>query len=83
MASFFYDETLADYGDLRNSTGNCPGYVVGVAENDGGILLQMHKATADLTTDCGYAVFMSIEEAEKFMKGIENAVHRARIKANG
>ena len=48
MASKFYDKHLPDYCDLDNKTRNCPGFRLGVCENDGGIKIDMGPITDDV-----------------------------------
>lgn len=80
MGSCMYSKLLPDNGDLDNQTGNCPGYRVYVCENDGGVELSMVHASQDPCTNPGSQVFMNVDEAKVFVRGVEAAIARAEPK---
>jgi len=83
MASSFYHYVLPDYGDLDNVTKDCPGFVFGVRENDGGIGLYMYPADTPGDNDQEYAAFLNIDEAKNLMSALEKAIDRAAPKNVG
>ncbi len=80
MASNFYDKDLPDYGDLDNQTGHCPGYKLGVRENDGGIGIYMGPVNDDPDGDSFYSAFLNMDEAEELVAAFQEAIDRARPK---
>ncbi len=77
MSSCMYSKILPDYTDLNNDSNERPGYKVYVLENDGGISIQMQDAFDESETDTLRAVFMNVDEAKEFEKGINEAINRA------
>jgi hypothetical protein len=84
MASNFYQESLPDYRDLENSTGNRPGYELYVCENDGGVGIALYPADEDFnTSEKVQAVFLTVDKAEDLAKSLNEAIERARSKNAG
>ena len=83
MASNFYHYILPDYGDLDNDTGECPGYVFGIRENDGGIGLYMYPANTPGDNEQEYTVFLNVKEAKELMSSLQRAIDRADSKLDG
>jgi len=83
MASNFYDRILPDYGDLDNETGRCPGFTLGVRENDGGIGLYMGPSKEDPDHGSYYNAFLNPAEAEELVSALQQAISRARTKKGG
>ena len=76
MSRETYRKLLPDVGDLDNETGNCPGYKVCVFENDAGVWIDMTHASEDRS----YSVFLTPDEAGDLIKGIQEAIVKARAK---
>lgn len=83
MASNFYHYILPDYGDLDNDTGNHPGFVFGVRENDGGVGLYMYPADTPGDNEQEYTVFLNVKEAKKLMDSLNQTIDRADSKLDG
>ena len=80
MASNFYHYQLPDYGDLDNETAQCPGYVFGIRENDGGVGLYMYPAGTPGDNEQEYSAFLNIDEARALLSGLQGAIDRAAPK---
>ena len=83
MASNFYHYILPDYRDFDNNTGNHPGFVFGVRENDGGIGLYMYPANTPGDNEQEYSVFLNVKEAKELMDSLKQAIDRANSKFDG
>lgn len=81
MASNFYDKHLPDYCDLDNKTRNCPGFRLGVCENDGGIKIDMGPITDDVDGKTFYRAFLNVQEAEEIVLAFQQAIDRAHSKS--
>lgn len=81
MTSLMYKDQLPDWGDLENTTGDHPGYRLYVEENDGwvGVSLQPTDKNEGSCEDA-YTVALTIEKAEELIKGIQDAIARAKPK---
>ncbi len=81
MTSLMYKEQLPDSRDIENATGKCPGYRLYVEENDGwvGVCLQPTDKNETSSEDA-YTVALTVEQAEELIKGLNDAISRARPK---
>jgi hypothetical protein len=82
--TFHYGRIAPDSVDPTNSTGNYPGYLFEIAENDGGIIIQTSdrdNENSALRENCK-AIFVGITEAEEIMEGLKNAIASARSKGS-
>ena len=82
MASMFHKENYRDYLDLKNETGRCPGFELGIRENDGGIGIWMDPLPGHKTTPHGtsWDVFLSVEEAKRLLENLQAAIDQAASK---
>lgn len=83
MASNYYDKHLPDYGDLDNRTGNCPGFRLGVRENDGGIGIDMGPVADSVDADSYHRAFLNVPEAQELAAALQKAINCARSKSPG
>ena len=81
MASIFYDKILPDYCDSDNRTGNSPGFIFLVRENDGGVGLHMVPANDSPDGDTSYNGFLNPDEAEELLFALQQAITRAKSKS--
>lgn len=72
-----YSKHLPDYRDLDNDSGDCPGYKVYVLEKDGGVSIQMQDASDESDSDTLKSVFLNVEEAKEFARGIDEAIKKS------
>lgn len=92
MASNFYSRIHADYEDLDNGTGDRPGFLFEIKEQDGGVGICLYPAGDPLSkklpkalTDEGVGraqVFMTGAEARELLAGLEEAIERAESKVS-
>lgn len=72
-----YSKRLPDYRDLDNDSGDCPGYKVYVLEKDGGVSIQMQDASDESDSDTLKGIFLNVDEAEEFARGIDEAIKKS------
>lgn len=75
-----YSKHLPDYRDLDNKSGKCPGYKVWILEKDDGISIQMQDASDESDSDTLKSVFLNVEEAKEFKRGMDEAMKKASNK---
>ena len=74
MAHFMYEETHPDMKDLDNRTGECPGFVFSVSQNDGYVIFATTPAVDDPDPMSVYGVVVEPKEAEAIMKAVQDAI---------
>jgi hypothetical protein len=80
MASIFYLRRAPDYGDPDNTTGDHPGYFLGVRENDGGIGVFLSPTNVPKDDPRQLSVFLNINEAIELATALDKAIERATPK---
>lgn len=81
MASNFYSRIAPDYGDLDDKSGGCPGYLVDVRENDGGVGVSLSAGPPAWKDSRG--VFLTPAEGEQLVDALRQAIKRSRSKSTG
>lgn len=89
---FTYSGVVPDIGDFKNETGTRPGYLFEIAEEDGGVVIQMMapgksqsvQHEQGVSHDPSYkGMFIGYKEAQEIVRGLNAAIREAQQKGNG
>lgn len=76
-----YSAVVPDYRDQDNATGKRPGFLLEIAERDGGVAIHLHEQP--VTTDTTRSAFVNTVEARAIIRALEEAIERAERKLDG